>query len=201
VVALIFIYTTAITIVEDPEGLQIALFFIAAIIVSSLISRVWRSTELRTNEVTFDEAAQRFVDEAVRGGEIRLIANHPDDRTQREYLLKESEEREASHIPHGEPVLFLEIEVSDASEFAHGVEVTGTEIEGHRILRAHASSIPNAIAAILLAVRDRTGCRPHAYFGWKEGNPLKFLARFVLFGEGDIAPLTREVLRKAEPNP
>jgi hypothetical protein len=98
-------------------------------------------------------------------------------------------------------VLFLEIEVSDASEFSHGVEVTGAEIEGHRVLRAHAASIPNAIAAILLAVRDRTGRRPHAYFGWKEGNPLKFLARFVLFGEGDIAPLTREILRKAETDP
>jgi hypothetical protein len=61
--------------------------------------------------------------------------------------------------------------------------------------------VPNAIAAVLLAIRDRTGKRPHAYFGWTEGNPLRFLARFILFGEGDIAPVTHEILRKAEPNP
>ena len=42
---------------------------------------------------------------------------------------------------------------------------------------------------------------PHAYFGWAEGNPLKYLARFIFFGEGDIAPTTREILRKAEPDP
>ncbi len=32
-------------------------------------------------------------------------------------------------------------------------------------------------------------------------NPLKYLARFIFFGEGDIAPTTREILRKAEPDP
>jgi hypothetical protein len=42
---------------------------------------------------------------------------------------------------------------------------------------------------------------PHAYFGWAEGNPLKYLARFIFFGEGDIAPTTREILCKAEPDP
>ncbi|MEA2596793.1 MAG: hypothetical protein QOF01_3262 [Thermomicrobiales bacterium] len=200
-VALVFIYTTALTIVEDPEGLQIALFFIGAIIVTSLVSRVWRSTELRATNVVLDPAAARFVDEAAERGILRIIANHPDDRTTREYLLKEREEREASHIPPGELVLFLEVTVRDASEFAPVLTVHGEELGGYRILRAEGSSIANAIAAILLCIRDRTGTQPHVYFGWTEGNPLKYLARFVLFGEGDIAPVTHEVLRRAEPDP
>ena len=98
-------------------------------------------------------------------------------------------------------MLFLEVTVRDASEFRSIVAVTGDEVEGFRVLRAEAASVPNAIAAVLLAVRDRTGRRPHAYFGWTEGNPLRYLGRFVLFGEGDIAPVTREVLRKSEPDP
>jgi hypothetical protein len=61
--------------------------------------------------------------------------------------------------------------------------------------------VPNGLAATLLAIRDRTGKRPHAYFGWTEGNPLKYLTRFVIFGEGDIAPVTREILRQTDPNP
>ena len=61
--------------------------------------------------------------------------------------------------------------------------------------------MPNAIAAILLAIRDRTNQIPHAYFGWVEGNPVQYLLRFLLFGEGDTAVVTREVIRTAEKNP
>ena len=70
------------------------------------------------------------------------------------------------------------------------------------MLRVEGSSIPNAIAAVAArtsATRPASG--PHVYFGWTEGNPLKYLARFILFGEGDIAPVTHEVLRRAEPDP
>ena len=77
----------------------------------------------------------------------------------------------------------------------------GVTVNRYRILRARSASVPNAIAAFLLYVRDRTGKIPHAYFGWTEGNPLRYLLRFILFGEGDIAPVTREILREAEPDP
>jgi hypothetical protein len=201
-VAAIFVYTTIITVVQRPEGLQIALIFIAAIIVLSLVSRVSRSTELRVQKVVLNKTAERLIDEATRNGsELRIIANHPDERTPREYLLKEREEREASHIPTCDPVLFLEVTVSDASEFTQTVRVRGVRIGDYHVLRADGAAVPNVIAAVLLYLRDRTGKKPHVYFGWTEGNPLKYLARFVLFGEGDIAPLTHEILRQAEPNP
>ncbi|NIH78022.1 hypothetical protein [Amycolatopsis viridis] len=62
-------------------------------------------------------------------------------------------------------------------------------------------SIANAIAAILLHVRDHTGIRPDVYFAWTEGNPFRFIVRYLIFGDGDIPPVTREVLRRAEPDP
>lgn len=201
IVALLFIYTTLVTIVTDSQGLKIALMFIAAIVVVSLVSRSLRSTELRATGVTFDDVALRFLSTCEDHGELRIIANHPDERTSREYLLKEREEREASNIPSGAPVLFLEVTVADASEFAPSIRVVGQQIGEFKILRAIGASVPNTIAAVLLGIRDQTGCRPHAYFGWTEGNPLKYLARFIFFGEGDIAPVTHEVLRKAEPDP
>lgn len=200
-VAIIFVYTMAVTIFGDIQGLQIAGIFIVAIVVISLVSRVSRSTELRAGEVVLDPTAEILITKASRSGNIRIIANNPDGRSRREYLLKEREEREASHIPHGDPVLFLEVAVSDASEFAPSLYVKGYKIDNYAVLRTEGASVPNTIAAVLMYLRDRSGTQPHIYFGWSEGNPLKYLARFILFGEGDVAPLTHEVLRRAEPDP
>jgi hypothetical protein len=69
------------------------------------------------------------------------------------------------------------------------------------VLRCRSAAVPNAIAGLLLNIRDRTGKVPHAYFGWTEGNPIAYLLKFLAFGEGDVPPVAREVLRQTEPNP
>ncbi|MBL1177491.1 amino acid transporter [Pantanalinema sp. GBBB05] len=199
-ITLVFVYTTIVNIIERPEGIRIAGFFIATIVIMSLVSRVWRSTELRVEQVELDEMARQFVT-AANQTTIRLIANRLNTGDIEEYYLKEREVREDNHIPASDPVLFLEVQISDASEFANTVRVKGVAVGAYRILRAESAAVPNAIAAILLYTRDQTGQIPHAYFGWVEGNPIQYLLRFILFGEGDIAVVTREVLRKAERNP
>jgi hypothetical protein len=197
---LIFVYTTAVNIVERPEGLKIASIFIVGIIATSLISRVLRSTELRVQSVEADDLAQRFLMEAA-GAPVRIIANRPDTGLAEEYEHKLREAMESHHLPTDEPVLFLEVRPSDASEFSGVLRVSGAAVDKHRVLRCVSPAIPNAIAALLLYVRDKTGKIPHAYFGWTEGNPLVYLMKFLAFGEGDTAPVTREVLRQSEPNP
>jgi hypothetical protein len=199
-ITLVFIYTTIVNIIERPEGIRIAGFFIGTIIVTSLISRVWRSTELRAEKIEMDETARRFIAEESRDS-IRLIANRLNEGDVEEYRLKEQEVREDNHIPDTNSVLFLEIQISDASEFVDVIRIKGAQVGEYRILRAQSAAVPNAIAAILLHIRDQTGKLPHAYFGWAEGNPIQYLMRFILFGEGDIAVVTREVLRKAEKRP
>ena len=98
-------------------------------------------------------------------------------------------------------MLFLEVRPSDVSDFADDLEVHGVDVGGFKVLRCSSPAIPNAIAGLLLDIRDRTGCVPHAYFGWTEGNPMVYLLKFLAFGEGDTAPVCREVLRQAEPEP
>jgi hypothetical protein len=199
-IALIFGYTTVVNIIERPEGIKIASFFIMAIIFTSLVSRVWRTTELRVNRVELDPAAQAFIDEASRGT-IRIIANRCDRGDASEYQMKEKEKREDNHIPPGEPIIFFEVSPSDASEFAGVLRIRGDRVDGYRVLRAESPAVPNAIAAFLLHLRNKTGKLPHVYFGWSEGNPLSYLLKYIAFGEGDTAPTTHEVLRQAEKDP
>ncbi|MBB1156990.1 MULTISPECIES: APC family permease [Amycolatopsis] len=201
VITLVFLYTTVANIVERPEGVKIAGFFIGAIVVTSLISRATRSLELRVEKVEFDAAAQRIVDKAVRSGAVRIIANEPDARDAEEYREKEQEAREDNHIPRDSALFFLEVTISDASDFETTLRVHGEKRAGYRILRMKSPSIANAIAAVLLHLRDETGMRPHIYFAWTEGNPFKFLVRYLFSGDGDVPPVTREVLRRAEPDP
>ncbi len=199
-IALIFAYTTVVNVIERPEGVKIAGFFIGTIVLLSLLSRVWRTTELRVGKITLDETARRFVDEARQGDVIRLLANHPHRRDRAEYDNEVQEARANQNIPPEDPLLILEIYVKDASEFTADLEVSGAEVGGHRVLRGHSAAVPNAIAALLLYLRDETGTIPHAYFHWGERNPLLYLIRYVLSGQGDVAPLTREILRQAEPD-
>jgi hypothetical protein len=196
---LIFTYTTIVNIVERPDGLKIAVIFVCSIIVTSLISRVLRSTELRVHGVHADAAAEQFLAEQV-GAPLRIIANRPDVGDAAEYEHKLREARDSHHLPPEQRVLFLEVRPGDASEFSDVLNVRGVKVEGHCVLRCTSPAIPNAIAALLLYCRDKTGQVPHAYFGWTEGNPIAYLLKFLALGEGDTAPITREVLRQAEPD-
>jgi hypothetical protein len=199
-ITVIFLYTTVANVIERPDGVKIAGFFIAAIILTSLGSRVWRSTEIRAEHITLDAMAQQFIVAAV-GKTPRLIAHRRRAGDAPEYAFKEQEMRQDHYIPASDPVLFIEVEISDASEFAESIVVEGIQVDNYQILRTRSAAVPNAIAAILLYIREQTGTIPHAYFGWAEGNPVQYLLRFLLFGEGDTAVVTREVLRRAEQNP
>ncbi len=199
-ITLVFIYTTVRNVMERPDGVKIASWFIVTIIVTSLISRVLRSTELRVQGVQPDSIANRFLSEA-GDAPVRLIANRPDTGLPQEYARKLRDARESHHLPPGTRVLFLEVKPSDASLFSEVLTVTGADVGGHHVLRCSSPAIPNAIAALLLFIRDETHRIPHAYFGWTEGNPIAYLLKFLAFGEGDTAPVTREVLRQAEPDP
>jgi hypothetical protein len=192
-ITLIFLYTTVVNINERPDGLHIATFFIVAILLTSIISRVLRSTELRIREVVLDHTAKQFIKDDP-DQEIRLVAHRPGGD-----LEKAEQEAMTTHNLHNEYLIFVEVTVSDASEFKlKQVVVRGEQVGRFRVLKCTSPAIPNAIAALLLHVRDQTKRQAHIYMGWTEGNPILYVIKFIFLGDGETAAVTREILREAE---
>jgi hypothetical protein len=199
-VSLIFIYTTLVNIYERPEGLKISCMFIFTMILTSLISRAFRSTELRITGVKLDAEAQTFVAENTHKT-IRLIACKPRNNSDKDREQAKAELREMYSLSPETPIYFVLVERGDTSDFTEYLKVQGTREGTDRIFRATSAAVPNSIAALLIYLKQATGCIPHAYFHWTDVNPVMNVMRYIFLGEGDTAPLTHEVLRRAIKDP
>ncbi len=200
-ISLAFTYTTVNNMIARPDGIKVASVFIISIVFLSFISRCSRATELRVGKVFLDDKAREFIDQAGKAylGEVRILAHRPGGS---DYAAKEVDARINHSIQAQEGnFIFLEVTPSEVSDFLEDtLEIQGLEVNGNQILRCHCPSVPNAIAALLLHIRDTSGNVPHAYFGWTEGKPIAYVLRYIFWGEGETAPLTREILRSVEPD-
>lgn len=200
-ILVVFVYTLFTNMIERPEGVQIAALFIAAILCTSLLSRAMRSLELRIEEVKLDDAANAFIENSLaHNRQVHLLARRPGGA---DHMEKEAETR-SLHKLYVEDVdfIFIEVELSDPSAFdEETLFISGQKIEGFPVLSCKSPAIANAIAATLLHLRDTTNTIPHVYFGWTEGNPVSYIFKYVFLGEGETAPVTREILRRAERDP
>jgi len=198
-VALIFVYTTVMNILERPEGLKISSFFIVTILFVSFVSRATRSTELRITGIELTPDAADIL-RAVGNQTVRFVPRRPRPRTREDFQRIDELLRTKHGLPAHEKIVFVEVERTDASEFTEHLTVQGKRVSNHCILCARSPMVANSLAALLIHAGKMTGSVPHIYFKWKEGNPVANMFRFLFLGEGDEAPLTHEVLRKAIPD-
>lgn len=202
ILTIVLLYALVANIIEKPDGIAISGLFIAGILAISIISRVYRATELRVEAIEFSETARKIIAEALQAdGQLHIIANRKQVGSEAEYKEKEKSQRSMNPVPRRAKVLFLEVEIVDPSEFSQTLHVRGYNVHGHRVLRVQSAVVPNSIAAVLLALRDATGVRPQCYFEWSEGNPIAYLFRYLLTGRGDTPPLVREILRETDKDP
>lgn len=109
--------------------------------------------------------------------------------------------REEHHLAPDIPLVFIEAQRGDVSEFYQSPMLEVTEREGRITLRiTGAASIAHVIAAVALEL-SKVGKPPEIHFGWSDETPLAANIGFVLFGEGNVPWMVRELIIKAEPDP
>jgi len=199
-VCVIFIYTTLVNIYERPEGLKISCIFIFTMIFMSLVSRAFRSTELRITGIELDDQAQALLAESPKKT-IRLIAWNPQHSYGKDREQAKVQLRQLHGLSPNDTIYFFEVERGDASDFTEHLRVHGRRDGDNRILHARSAVVANSFAALLIYLERTTGCIPHVYFHWSDVNPVTNVMRFIFLGEGDTAPLTHEVLRRAIKDP
>lgn len=198
-VTFVFLFTTAANMIEKPDGIKIASFFIVAIIVSSIISRFMRVKELRLQELQFFDDHSRFLWESMKYLEFPVLVPHrPGTRS-----LKDKEDiiRKEHRLAPDVPIVFIEAQLGDTSDFYQSPLLEVVEQEGSFILRLHnCASIAHSIAALALEL-SKVGKPPEIHFGWSAESPMTANIGFLLFGEGNIPWMVRELILDAELDP
>ncbi len=199
-ITLVFIYTTITNITERPDGIIIASMFIGCVLLISIVSRVWRSQELRHKEFRFadDSARMLWTDICAEGAFRVLVPHRPGHRSLGE---KEAEIRRRHRIPAEVPLVFLEVHYGDTSEF-HNAPILSAKQEGERfiIVAKDVVSVSHTIAQIAIDM-SKSGTPLEVVFGWSQGSSIKLALEFLLFGQGDIPNVVFDLLEKAVPDP
>lgn len=198
-IAAVFIYTMITNMIERPEGLHVAMWFIVGIVATSMLSRVHRSFELRSSTITYDKAAHNMIRAAASGRRMAIVAHREGEWTVEDYEYKEHRIRARNLIPENQPVIFLEVELRDSSEFSCPIALQGKSIGDASVLRCKAASVPNAISAIAVDIFDHNNVDVDLYFEWSPGSPIRDMLRFLFVGRGQNAPIVHEILRRHYP--
>jgi hypothetical protein len=197
--ALVFLITALAVAAGRPQGVEIAVVCIVAIVILSVLSRLIRTNELRLAGFRFADEHSRFLWESMQAMEFPVLVPHRPGR--RSLENKEDEIRARHRLAPTVPIVFLEAELGDPSEFYQLPIIAVTrEKERYALRITRCSSIAHAIAAIALEL-SRFGAPPEIHFGWSDESPIRANLNFVLFGEGNVPWMVRELVRKAEPRP
>lgn len=198
-VGVIFLLMAVGVCYDNPAGLVIALLIVIVLLFMAGISRWMRSTELRYYGFTFADEESGIRWELIRRLEFQVLVPHnPDDRTLAE---KEAEIRARHRLGPDVPIVFIEAELGDPSDFQHHPLMQIVQEDGREIIRvSQCASIAHVLAAIALEFRE-VGRPPEMHFAWSGESPLASNLNFLLWGQGNVPWLVHALIRKAEPDP
>jgi hypothetical protein len=198
-VAGLFLVMGVLLVISHQSGLLIALAFVAVVLVTAFVSRYLRATELRFEGFVFPDEATRARWEEICRLNFQVLVPH--DPSHLSLAEKDREIRKRHRLGPDVFIIFIEATVGDPSDFYATPLMEIVEQDGREVIRVcRCNSIAHVIAAIGLAFRE-VGDPPEVHFTWSDQSPISANIHFLLWGQGNIPWLVRDLVRKAEPNP
>jgi hypothetical protein len=183
---------------NSVAGLTLPLLFVVVILATAAFSRWKRSTELRFEGFTFTDEASKARWEEIQHLEFQVLVPHRPDHLP--LAEKERQIRADHRLAADVPIIFIEAELGDPSNFYHMPLMQIIKEDGFEVIRvSRCASIAHVLAAIGLEF-SHVGRPPEIHFAWSEESPVTANLHFLLWGEGNIPWMVNSLLRHFEPD-
>ena len=167
---MIFLASTVQTISTQPGGAALSVWFIVFILVTSILTRFYRSTELRFKGFEYADKESQLAYEALKTADFPILVPHRPGRLT--IVEKEMEIRARHRLPSEVPLVFVTAELGDSSNFFHRPRMAIMRENGRVIIHVrHCASLSHVLTAIAIDM-SRVGVAPELHFGWSEENPI-----------------------------
>jgi hypothetical protein len=192
----LFVVMGVLIVSRHASGVGLSLVFVAVVLLTAIVSRWRRSTELRFEGFEFADATTEQRWKEICTLEFQVLVPH--DPTHGSIADKEETIRRRHRLTPEVPIIFIEARVGDPSDFLQKPKMRIEEENGAVVIRvSRCTSIAHVIASIGLAFRE-VGQPPEIHFGWSNESPMAANLNFLLLGHGNIPWMVHELLRKAE---
>jgi hypothetical protein len=197
--ALGFAVATLAEIFGQPGGAAVAAGFVVIMLISSMVSRAVRSTEMRFDGFEFEDAESEKLWEHLTNHETPMLVLRSPNWGELDAL--EERARTFHRLPKGSTLVVVEAELSDPSEFYQRplLRVTQHEDRFHIQMR-RCTSLSHALAAVAVDLA-REGPVPEIHCQWSNESPLTANLHFVLFGHGNVPWMVHALIQTAKLDP
>jgi hypothetical protein len=187
VVSAVFVYTLVDNVIERSDGVIIASFFIMGIMAVGVLSRAWRSIELRVSDLTFTDQRSAELWATMAGRKCYVAPLRTGSRLARQ--KKDQEIRKFYKVKA--PLAFIHVNLVDnRSDFLSPLSVTVSEEDGNFVVEVFgAVAIANTIAYVSELI-DPIGL----FLGLTQQNLMSQSVKYLMWGEGETGLMVYMIL-------
>lgn len=186
-VSAVFLYTLVDNAVTRPGGVVIGSIFVLSIVAVSVMSRYWRSTELRVIDAKFDSEESRRAWCAMANKKVDLV---PVRSMEPLAIVTKMDEIKKAYVVN-DPIAFIHVRLADnRSDFVAEPRIKVVQHPDHFTIEVSgANAVANSIAWVSEQIDPI-----RIFVGLTRQNLMNQALRFLLWGEGETGWMLYSIL-------